>query len=116
MTAATELDDYEAHAELVRRVTERLDRLYERLDEINVAWARLNVQAEGGDGDVVVSVNDKGQLTALSLADGCTVRYTHLALEELINATLRAAVKVAAAEFGAVTEEEIDTAAEALHE
>lgn len=110
------MDDYQAHAELVRRVAERLDRLHARLDEINGAWARLNVQAEGGDGDVVVSVNDKGQLTSLSLAEGCTVRYTHLGLEELINATVREAVTVAGAEFGAVTEEAVDTPASVLRE
>jgi YbaB/EbfC DNA-binding family len=96
--------DYEADAELVRRNLERFERLYARLEEINAAWARLNIEAEGGDGDVVLSVNQKGQLTSLSLAEGCTVRYTHLGLEELINTTLREAVKMAAAESGAVTE------------
>jgi len=104
MSVVSSYSDYDADAELVRRNIERFERLYARLDEINAAWARLNIEAEGGDGDVVLSVNHKGQLTSLSLAEGCTVRYTHLGLEELINTTVREAVKVAAAEFGAVTE------------
>ena len=101
---ASDFIDFDAQAELVRRNIERFERLYAQLEEINAAWGRLNIEAEGGDGDVALSVNHKGQLTALSLAEGCTLRYTHLGLEELINTTLREAVKVAATEFGAVTE------------
>jgi YbaB/EbfC DNA-binding family len=106
--------DYAADRELVRRTVERFERLSARLEEINAAFARLNIEARGSDGDVVLSVNHKGQLTSLSLAEGCTVRYTHLGLEELINTTLREAVTVAAAEFGMFTEgaaEEVDVPA-----
>jgi DNA-binding protein YbaB len=104
MTVASSYGDYHADAEVVRRNIERFERLYAQLEEINAAWARLHIEAQGGDDDVMLSVNHKGQLTSLSLAEGCTVRYTHLGLEELINTTLREAVKAAAAEFGAMTE------------
>lgn len=102
--AVYEYPEYEAHAALVRSTYERFERLHARLEDLKAQWAQVNIQAEGGDGDVMLSVNHKGQLTSLSLAEGCTARYTHLALEELINTTLREAVKAATAECDAITD------------
>ncbi|MGH3556024.1 MAG: YbaB/EbfC family nucleoid-associated protein [Mycobacterium sp.] len=96
--------EYEAHAALVRSAYERFERLHARMEDLKAQWAQLNIESQGGDGDVMLSVNHKGQLTSLSLAEGCTARYTHLALEELINATVREAVKAAAAESDAITD------------
>lgn len=96
--------EYEAHAALVRSTYERFERLRAQLEDLKAQWAQLNIEAQGGDGDVVLSVNHKGQLTSLSLAEGCTARYTHLVLEELINTTMREAVKAAAAESDAITD------------
>ena len=92
----------EEAAELVRRNTERIERVEAMLAEMRAQWAQVNVEATGGDGDVVLAVNHAGRLTALSLAEGCTVRYTHLALEELLNSTLREAVKAAKSEADAI--------------
>lgn len=99
-----EYPEYEAHAALVRSTYERFERLHARLEDLKAQWAQLNIEGRGGGGDVILSVNHKGQLTSLSLAEGCTARYTHLALEELINTTLREAVKAAAAESDAITD------------
>jgi DNA-binding protein YbaB len=99
-----EYPEYESHAALVRSTYERFERLHARLEDLKAQWAQLNIEAQGGDGDVRLSVNHKGQLTSLSLAEGCTNRYAHLALEELINTTLREAVKAAAAESAGITD------------
>jgi len=99
-----EYPEYEAHAALVRSAYERFERLQSRLEDLKAQWAQLNIEAQGGDGDVRLSVSHKGQLTSLSLAEGCTTRYTHLALEELINTTVREAVKAAAAASDAITD------------
>ncbi|WP_454561765.1 YbaB/EbfC family nucleoid-associated protein [Mycobacterium haemophilum] len=102
--AVYEYPEYEAHAALVRSTYERFERLHARLEDLKAQWAQLNIEAQGGDGDVMLSVNHKGQLTSLSLAEGCTARYTHLGLEELINTTLHEAVKAAVAESDAITD------------
>lgn len=112
--AVYEYPQYDADAALVRRTIERMERVSARLEELNAQWAKVNVEAEGGDGDVVLAVNHKGQLTSLSLAEGCTTRYTHFALEELLNATLREAVKAAVAESNAITDEANAVAAAAV--
>jgi hypothetical protein len=110
----SEGDEYEADAALVGRSLERFDRLYAQLDDLHAQWAMLNVEAEGGEGDVVLSLNFKGQLTALSLAEGCTVRYTHLALEELLNTTLREAAKAVVTESGAIDDAAAAAAVQAM--
>jgi DNA-binding protein YbaB len=102
--AVDDYPEYQAHAALVRSTYQRFERLHARLENLKAQWAQLNIEAQGADGDVKLSVNHKGQLTALSLAEGCTTRYTHLALEDLINTTLREAVKAAAAESDAITD------------
>jgi DNA-binding protein YbaB len=99
-----EYSDYQADADLTRHVVERMERVSKLLDRLRAEWDAIAVQASGGDGDVVLSVDHKGQLMSLSLIDGCTQRYTHLGLEELINATLQQAVSTAAEEEVAVEE------------
>ena len=109
-----EYPEYEADEALVRQWYERIDRAKARLEQLSAQWANIHVEAHGVDGDVVLSVNHKGQLTSLSLAEGCTLRYTHLGLEELINSTLREAVKAATDEASAVTDAANASAAAAL--
>ncbi|HME49292.1 hypothetical protein [Mycobacterium sp.] len=62
----------------------------QQLDEINFAWACLGVRAEGGNGDLACR-STRGPVGR------CRGRGLHstLGLEDLINATLREAVKVA---------------------
>lgn len=43
------------------------------------------------DGDVGLSVNDRGRITMLELTDGAISRNTHLSLEALLNKTLAVA-------------------------
>ncbi|GBE67814.1 hypothetical protein MFM001_42760 [Mycobacterium sp. MFM001] len=105
-----EYADYEADAALSRQVVERMERLSKLLEKLRAEWGSINVQASGGDGDVELSVDHVGRLVSLSLAEGCTQRYTNLGLEEVINAALRQAVTAAAEEEAAV-EEAIETEA-----
>lgn len=105
-----EYPDYEADAALSQQVVERMQRLSELLDKLRSEWDSITVQASGGDGDVELSVDHTGRLMLLSLAEGCTQRYTNLGLEELINTALRQAVTAAADEEAAV-EEAIETEA-----
>lgn len=105
-----EYSDYEADAALSRQVVERMERLSKLLEKLRSEWDGITVQASGGDGDVELSVDHAGRLMSLSLAEGCTHRYTNLGLEELINTALRQAVTAAAEEEAAV-EEAVEAAA-----
>jgi DNA-binding protein YbaB len=99
-----EYPGYDADAALSRQVLERMERLSKALDRLQKGWDSIIVEASGGNGDVELSVDHKGRLMSLSLAEGCTQRYTNLGLEELINTTLRSAVAAAAEEDRAVDE------------
>ncbi|KEP38775.1 YbaB/EbfC family nucleoid-associated protein [Mycobacterium kansasii] len=93
---------YQADKDLSARVIARIERVSAMLAKLRDEMDGIDVEAIGGDGDVVLSVNAEGQLTSLSLAPGCTTRYTHTALNELINTTIDEAVTAAAAETEAV--------------
>ena len=74
---------------------------------------------ESDDGDVQLSVNHQGRLVSLSLAPGCTTRYTNEGLERVISTTLQAAVADAYAERDEIeknAEEAALTAAQLLGE
>lgn len=98
-----EYPGYEADKDLTANVIARVERVSAMLTKVLEDMAAVDVEADGGDGDVVLSVNSQGQLTSLSLAQGCTTRYTHSALSELINTTIDAAVNAAADEADSVT-------------
>ncbi len=95
---------YQADKDLTASVVTRLERVSSMLSKVLEEIDGIDVEAIGGDGDVVLSVNAHGQLTSLSLAQACTTRYTHGGLAELINTTLGEAVNAAAAETSAVGE------------
>ena len=95
--------EYQADKDLVAGAVARVERVSAMLSKMLEDLAGIDVEATGGDGDVVLSVNYEGQLVALSLAQGCTTRHTHQSLSELINTTLEEAVEAAAAEASAVT-------------
>lgn len=113
-----EYPGYQADADLTASVIARVERVQALLTKLIEELNEIDVTADSGNGDVILSVNHEGQLTSLSLADGCTTRYTHLALEELINTILHVAVKAATAEAAALTgtedEEALSAAVEAL--
>jgi DNA-binding protein YbaB len=98
-----EYPDYQAEKDLTASVIARVERVSALLSKVLEDIAAVDVEASGGDGDVVLSVNSQGQLTSLSLAQGCTSRYTHSALSELINTTIDEAVNAAADETETVT-------------
>lgn len=89
---------YESDAELVARNVARIERVQQTLRNLRKKWASVDVHMESANGDVQLTVNHHGRLTALSLAPGCTTRYTNEALEQVISTTLRAAVTDAYAE------------------
>lgn len=93
MTAA-----YESDAELVARNVARIERVQQTLKNLKKQWASIDVHMESADGDVQLAVNHHGRLVALSLAPGCTTRYTNEGLEQVISTTLQAAVADAYAE------------------
>jgi DNA-binding protein YbaB len=113
-----EYPNYQADKELTASVIARVERVSAMLSKVLEDIAAVDVEASGGDGDVVLSVNSQGQLTALSLAQGCTSRYTHSALSELINTTIDEAVNAAAEETETVTaagdQEALDDAVQAF--
>ena len=88
MTEANESD-----AGLVARNVARIERVQQTLRDLKKKWASIDVHMESADGDVQLSVNHQGRLLTLSLAPGCTSRYTNEALEQVISTTLRAAVQ-----------------------
>lgn len=113
-----EYPGYQADADLTASVITRLERVQTLLSKVMDELDKIQVSAEGADGDVVLSVDHAGQLTTFSLAEGCTVRYTNFALEHLINTTLREAVNQANEQAQAVTgadgEEELSAAIDAF--
>jgi hypothetical protein len=90
-----EYRDYELDKDLVERVVARVERVSDMLSGVVDELGTISARAVGGDGDVVLSVNADGQLTSLSLAQGCATRYTPTALTELINTTIDEAVTIA---------------------
>ena len=113
-----EYPNYQADKELTASVIARVERVSAMLSKVLEDIAAVDVEASGGDGDVTLSVNSQGQLTSLSLAQGCTSRYTHSGLSELINTTLDEAVNAAADETETVTgaddQEALDDAVQAF--
>ena len=113
-----EYPNYQADKDLTASVIARVERVSALLAKVLEDIAAVDVEASGGDGDVVLSVNSQGQLTSLSLAQGCTSRYTHSALSELINSTIDEAVNAAAdgteTVTGADDQEALDDAVQAF--
>lgn len=113
-----EYDGYQADKNLTSSVIARMERVSTMLSKILEEMDSIDLEAIGGDGDVVLSVNSQGQLTTLSLAQGCTTRYSHGALAELINTTIDEAVNAAAEETatvgGSQDQEALDAAVQAF--
>ncbi|MEN4466849.1 YbaB/EbfC family nucleoid-associated protein [Mycolicibacterium conceptionense] len=111
---------YSSEAELVAANFARIDRVQQAVREIRKQWdAFVDVHMESPDGDVQLSVNHEGRLMSLSLAPGCTNRYTNEALEQLISTTIQAAVNDANAEMAEIekkSDEAALAAAELLNE
>lgn len=97
-----EYDGYQADKNLTASVIARMERVSTMLSKLLEEMDGIDLEAIGADGDVVLSVNSQGQLTSLSLAQGCTTRYSHAALAELINTTIDEAVNAAAEETASV--------------
>lgn len=89
---------YAADAALVARNVATIERVQQTLRDLRKKWASIDVHMESADGDVQLSVNHHGRLMSLSLAPGCTTRYTNEGLEQAISTTLQAAVADAYAE------------------
>jgi len=96
-----EYPGYQVDKDLTADVLARVERVSAMLSKILSDLKNIDMEAVGGDGDVILSVNHLGQLMSLSLAQGCTRRYTHVSLADLINSTLEQAVEAAAAEGAA---------------
>lgn len=112
--AVYEYANYQADAELTNSVIARIERVQSLLAKMTDELSEIAVDFEGGDGDIVLTVNYEGQLTSLTLAEGSTSRYTHEGFQDLYNNTLHAAVAAATAEAAALTggeDEEALTAA-----
>jgi DNA-binding protein YbaB len=113
-----EYDGYQADKNLTASVIARMERVSTMLSKLLEEMDGIDLEAIGGDGDVVLSVNSQGQLTSLSLAQGCTTRYSHGALAELINTTIDEAVNAAAEETASVgggqEQEALDAAVQAF--
>lgn len=99
-----EYPGYDDDAELTKQMLHRIERMSKALDKLRQGWDSIVVEASGDNGAVELSVDHRGRLMSLSLADGCTQRYTNIALEELITATIRSAVAAAEEELEAVDE------------
>lgn len=99
-----EYPGFDDDAELTKQMLHRIERMSKALDKLRKGWDSIVVEASGDNGAVELSVDHRGRLMSLSLADGCTQRYTNIALEELITATIRSAVAAAEEELEAVDE------------
>jgi DNA-binding protein YbaB len=104
---------YAAEAALVARNVATIERVQQTLRDLRKKWASIDVHMESADGDVQLSVNHHGRLMSLSLAPGCTTRYTNEALEQVISTTLQAAVADAYAEREVIEQHTEEAALEA---
>lgn len=95
---------FDDDAEMTKQIFSRMERLSKVLAKLRQGWDSIVVEASGDNGAVELSVDHRGRLMSLSLADGCTQRYTNIALEELITATIQSAVAAAEEECRAVDE------------
>lgn len=93
-----DMDRYNRDKAYSASVIRRAEKVYNQLEEWKKACSEVSMTAKSPDGDVNLSVNDRGRLTMLELTDGTIGRNTNLSLEALINKTLAVAQ-------GAVTEE-----------
>lgn len=93
-----EYPEYQEHAEMVAGMKSRIERMNKVLTRLEQEWDNTAVDAKSKNHDVALSVDSKGRLMSLSLAEGCTVRYDHHGLENLINSVLKSAVKAVNAE------------------
>jgi DNA-binding protein YbaB len=97
--------DYQAHADMVAGMKSRIERMNKVLTRLEQEWDNTAIDAKSKNHDVTLSVDSKGRLMSLSLAEGCTVRYDHLGLENLINSTLKSAVTAVNAETAQIERE-----------
>ncbi|KWX20455.1 hypothetical protein AFM11_30215 [Mycolicibacterium wolinskyi] len=97
-----EYPGYEADAAFSQQMMQRVERISNVLSKLRAEWNSIGIDVTAGDGDVELSVDAKGRLVSLSLAEGCTVRYDHEGLEALLNSALQSAVSAAAEEHEAV--------------
>lgn len=104
---------YESEAALVARNVATIERVQKTLRDLRKEWANIDVHMESANGDVQLAVNHHGRLTSLSLAPGCTTRYTNEGLEREISTTLQAAVADAYAERAAIEQNAEQAALEA---
>lgn len=86
----------ESNPVVAARLSGRIERLRCALNRLRQEGVSTDIRVESPGGDVAVSVDRGGRLVALWLAPGSTHRFTHQALECLINDALRAAVEFAA--------------------
>ncbi|BBZ31355.1 hypothetical protein MMAD_56500 (plasmid) [Mycolicibacterium madagascariense] len=104
---------YAAEAALVARNVATIERVQQTLRDLRKKWASIDVHMESADGDVQLSVNHHGRLMSLSLAPGCTTRYTNEGLEQVISTTMQAAVADAYAEREVIEQHAEEAAREA---
>jgi YbaB/EbfC DNA-binding family protein len=81
---------------LAEQVEARIARLRCAVNELELRFAGVHVQAASEGGEVVVSVDASGRLLGLQLSPGLTGRLACATLERLINETICAAVTIAA--------------------
>jgi DNA-binding protein YbaB len=108
--AVYEYPGYEADVAFSRQLVQRVERISDALRKLRAEWDSIGVGVTAGDGDVELSVDSKGRLVSLSLADGCTVRYRHdhQGLEDVLNTALQNAVAAAAEDHDAAPEAVIE--------
>jgi DNA-binding protein YbaB len=108
--AVYEYPGYEADAAFSRQLVQRVERISDALSKLRAEWDSIGVGVTGGDGDVELSVDAKGRLVSLSLAEGCTARYRydHQGLEDVLNTALHSAVAAAAEDHDAAPQAVIE--------
>lgn len=86
-----DMDRYNRDKAYSASVARRIEKVYHRLEEWKKACSEVSMTAKSPDGDIKLSVNDRGRLTMLEFTEGTIGRNTHLSLEALLNKTLAVA-------------------------
>lgn len=93
-----DMDRYHRDKAFSRSVQKRLEKVSDKLEEWKRACADVSVTAASDNGDIKVTVNDRGTITALEVTEGTLETHTNITFEKRLNEVL------AVARAGAVEE------------
>lgn len=86
-----DMDRYHRDKAFSRSVQKRLEKVSDKFEEWKQACADVAVDAESDNGDIKLTVNDRGTMIALEVTEGTLESLTNIAFEKRLNEVLAVA-------------------------